>query len=139
MHPLQARRYTARVTSGLANSFSLRLAITASDPPAGSTAADPRLWAARIADARDRARRRLRGTPWRLNADVPATELTRRWQPGPRALAGVSRAIDLGQIRVPAASQVIRLAWTLTDLAGKQAPGPGECDQALACHLGISA
>jgi magnesium chelatase family protein len=135
---LQARRYVARVTADLGGCFNLRLATGTLPAPSGTTAADPQLWAARVADARERAGRRLRGTPWRLNTDIPGPHLIRRWQPEPHALAEVSRAVDLGRISRSASNQVIRLAWTLADLAGKHTPGAGECGQALTFQLGIT-
>jgi magnesium chelatase family protein len=135
--PLQARRYTARLTSDLGRYFSLRLTVTGENPP-GRAEPDPHLWAARVADARDRARHRLRDTNWQRNADIPAPELTRHWQPGTRAIASLTRAVDLGQVSRPAAAQVIRLAWTLADLAGQPKPGPDEIQHALTLQLGTT-
>lgn len=94
--------------------------------------------AARVADARYRARRRLRDTPWQANGDIPAAQLRRSWPPTAEALAPVSRAADLGEISARAAHQVIRVAWTLADLAGSARPGPDECGQALAFQLGVA-
>jgi magnesium chelatase family protein len=91
------------------------------------------VWAARVADARDRARRRLGGTPWRVNADIPGTEIARSWRPAAGAFTEVARATDLGQISSRSVIEVARLAWTL---AAKPRPGTGECRQALAFHLG---
>jgi magnesium chelatase family protein len=46
--------------------------------------------------------------------------------------------VDLGEISSRAANQVIRVAWTLADLAGRDRPGAEECGQALAFQLGVS-
>ena len=54
--------------------------------------------AARVAAARRRAADRLRDTPWRLNAEIPGSELRRSFRPAPGALAPLERAMDLGQI-----------------------------------------
>jgi len=94
--------------------------------------------AERVAAARDRARHRLKRTPWEINADVPGAELRRSYRPTAEALAPVSRAVDLGEISARAAYLVVRVAWTLADLAGAARPGPDECGQALAFQLGVA-
>ena len=94
--------------------------------------------AARVAAARERARRRLDGTPWRVNADIPGAQLRRCYQPTAEALAPISRAVDLGEISPRAAHQIIRVAWTLADLAGETRPGAPECGLALAFQLGVA-
>ena len=94
--------------------------------------------AARVAEARYRARRRLKDTPWQANSDIPAAQLRRSWPPTAEAVAPVSRAVDLGEISARAAHQVIQVAWTLADLAGATRPGPDECGQALAFQLGVA-
>jgi magnesium chelatase family protein len=71
-----------------------------------------------------------------MNADIPGAELRRSWLPAAGALAPVSRGVELGEISAHAANQVVRLAWTLADLAGEGRPGPEECGQALAFQLG---
>ena len=93
---------------------------------------------ARVAAARDRAARRLAGTPWRLNAEVPASELRRHWPPGPGALSHVERALERGQISARGVAKVIRVAWTLADMTGKPRPGRDECDTALCLWLGVT-
>jgi hypothetical protein len=56
--------------------------------------------AGRVAAARERAAARLHGTPWRLNAEIPGSELRRSFPPAPGSLAPLERAMDLGQISV---------------------------------------
>jgi magnesium chelatase family protein len=92
----------------------------------------------RVAAARARARHRLNGTPWQVNSDIPAAELRRSYPPLPEAIAPINRAVDLGENSARAACQVVRVAWTLADLAGKSRPGADECGQALAFQLGTT-
>jgi magnesium chelatase family protein len=139
---LQARRYRARLAAELGSHIGIFLDIT---PPApGMPGAGPghqdadAISAERVAAARDRARHRLQDTPWQANGDVPAAQLRRSWPPTAEAFAPVSRAVDLGEISARAAHQVIRVAWTLADLAGNPRPGPDECGQALAYQLGVA-
>jgi magnesium chelatase family protein len=140
--PLQARRYRARLTTELGSHIGVWLEVTRSghnlavseqqnsDPDATS--------AARVAAARDRAHHRLTGTPWRVNADIPGAELRRSYQPTAEAIAPIARAVDLGEISPRAAYHVIRVAWTLADLAGAARPDAEECGQALAFQLGVT-
>ena len=76
--------------------------------------------------------------PGRPTATSPPPQLRRSWPPTAEAFAPVSRAVDLGEISARAAHQVIRVAWTLADLAGTARPGPDECGQALAFQLGVA-
>lgn len=139
---LQARRYRARLAGELGSHIGISLhpgASGADEPHTGALAGDAdALSAARVAAARQRARRRLQDTPWRVNADIPGEQLRRSYQAAAEALAPISRAVDLGEISVRAAHQVLRVAWTLADLAGKTRPEAEECGQALAFQLGVT-
>ena len=142
--PLQARRYRARFTGVLGSYIAIWL--HAAQPgkagPGSAEAGGPGdadvVLAARVAAARQRARRRLDGTPWRASADIPGAQLRRCYQPTAEALAPISRAVDLGEISPLAAHQVIGVAWTLADLAGEARPGAQECGLALAFGLGVA-
>ena len=93
--------------------------------------------AMRVVQARDRAARRLRDTPWRLNAEVPGSELRRTWPPAPGSLTAVERSLDRGQISARGVVKVIRVAWTFADLAGRSRPTQDDCDAALGLWLGV--
>jgi magnesium chelatase family protein len=93
--------------------------------------------AARVAQARHRAARRLAGTPWRVNAEVPGSELRRSYAPGRDALAPVERAMELGEISARGLHKIVRVSWTLADLAGKDRPTVDECGYALGLWLGV--
>jgi magnesium chelatase family protein len=94
--------------------------------------------AKRVAAARDRAARRLAGTPWRLNAEIPGSELRRAFTPEHGALKSLDRAMELGQVSARGADKVVRVAWSVADLAGKPRPGAGEVDFAIALWLGLN-
>ena len=95
--------------------------------------------AARVAAAQERTAARLTGTPWRLNAEIPGSELRRVFPPAPGALAPLERAMDLGRISARGVDRVIRVAWTLADLAGIARPTVSETSYALALWLGAGA
>jgi magnesium chelatase family protein len=140
--PLAARRYRGRFISELGSNIAIWLDVPQTRPIAAGPGEPARhadaISAAHVAAARDRARRRLSGTPWRINADIPGAELRRSYQPAAEAIAPVSRAVDLGEISAQAAHHIVRVAWTLSDLAGTDQPGLHECGQALAFHLGVT-
>jgi magnesium chelatase family protein len=92
----------------------------------------------RVAAARDRARRRLAGSPWRTNGELPGPELRRRWPIGADALAALREALRRGQLSARGVDRVMRLAWTITDLGGSDRPGPLHVGEALAYRAGAS-
>src|ERR1700733_119732 len=94
--------------------------------------------AGRVAAARDRAARRLAGTPWRLNAEIPGAELRRAFPPEQGALKSLDRAMELGQASARGADKIVRVAWSVADLAGKPCPGAGEIDVAIGLWLGVT-
>ena len=59
-----------------------------------------------------------------------------RFPPSPGSLAPLERAMDLGQISARGVDRVIRVAWTLADLAGIARPTVGETSYALGLWLG---
>lgn len=94
--------------------------------------------AGRVAAARDRAARRLEGTPWRLNAEIPGAEIRRAFWPEPGAAVPLERAVALGQVSSRSADRIVALSWTLADLAGIDRPRLAEIGSALRLWLGVA-
>ena len=94
--------------------------------------------AQRVAAARDRSAARLAGTPWRVNAEVPGAVLRRTFAPKPDSLASLDRAMELGQVTARGADKIIRVAWTLADLADQPQPGPDQVNLAIGLWLGVA-
>jgi magnesium chelatase family protein len=93
--------------------------------------------AERVAAARERSAARLAGTAWRLNAEVPGAQLRRTFPPQVGALKSLDRAMELGQVSARGADKIVRVAWSLSDLAGKDRPGPDEVNLAIGLWLGV--
>jgi len=91
---------------------------------------------ARVEAARARTRERLAGTKWTVNGDVPGPALRRRWPIDPRVLRSVSLASDQGRLSTRGIDRVLRVAWTLADLAGIDRPGLEQVEEALEFRLG---
>lgn len=92
---------------------------------------------ARVIEARGAMAERLRGTPWRVNAEVPG-----RWLRGSTArlpksaTAVLDHALSRGSLTVRGYDRTLRLAWTIADLAGRSAPGREEVAHALVLRGG---
>jgi magnesium chelatase family protein len=133
---LERRRYTARLSGPLLDRVDLRVTLRRPRPSelmTGAPGESTALVAARVAAARDRTLRRLRDTPWTVNAEVPGAALRRRWPPDPAAETLLAAALrDGAGLSLRGADRVLRVAWTLTDLAGRGRPGRPEVAQALA-------
>jgi len=72
--------------------------------------------AARVLQARDRQAQRLRNTPWRTNGEVAGPWL-RSQLPLPKDLTPLERALNRGLLSARGVDKVLRLAWTIADLA----------------------
>jgi len=139
--PAARRRYLGRISGPLLDRVDVKIELE----PVGrkellndrNFAESSRTVALRVAQARDRAARRLRGTPWRLNGEVPGSELRRTWPPAPGALTVIERSLERGQISARGVVKVIRVAWTIADLAGQPRPTKDECHAALGLWLGV--
>ena len=139
--PAMRRRYLGRISGPLLDRVDVKIElepVTRKELLNDRTFAESsRTVALRVIQARDRAAHRLRGTPWRLNAEVPGSELRRAWPPAPDSLAAVERSLERGQISARGVVKVVRVAWTIADLAGRPRPTSEDCDAALGLWLGV--
>jgi magnesium chelatase family protein len=90
--------------------------------------------AERVVVARERMASRLAGTPWRLNADVPGHVLRRRWRLPWEVVGEAERMLERGTLTARGVDRVLRVAWTVADLAGRDAPDTGDVRLALECR-----
>lgn len=128
--PEQRRRYFGKLSGPLLDRVDLQLEVPAArsvDAPGESTATVAR----RVARARAAQRARWEGTPWRMNGDVPGRALHARLGPDRSLVSELDRAVDRGTLSLRGADRVLRVAWTLADLAGRAAPSRGDVAQAL--------
>ncbi|GAA1950492.1 YifB family Mg chelatase-like AAA ATPase [Agromyces allii] len=142
--PNTRRRYLARISGPLLDRIDLQLKVPrlsaahlrgASDRP-GMTSAEAR---AKVAEARATAAERLRGTPWRTNAQMPGPWLrgAGRLHPGGHATAALDRSLERGGITMRGYDRVLKTAWTLADLAGAARPDAGHIGNALFFRQGF--
>ncbi len=139
--PAVRRRYLGRISGPLLDRIDVKIELE----PVGrrellndrTFAESSRTVALRVIQARDRAAHRLRGTPWRVNAEVPGSELRRTWPPAPGSLAVLERSLERGLITARGVVKVIRVAGTIADRAGRPRPTSDDCESALGLWLGV--
>ncbi|CAL9430733.1 Competence protein ComM [Streptomyces sp. enrichment culture] len=131
------RRYQARLSGPLLDRVDLRVEVERVTRAGLAACGTPGETTATVADrvrsARERAAARLDGTPWRTNSEVPGRELRRRWYAVPGALDEAERGLERGALTARGLDRVLRVAWTVADLAGHDRPDA--TDVALALHL----
>jgi magnesium chelatase family protein len=81
--------------------------------------------------ARQAQRDRFTGLGWVLNGDVPGAWLRGRWRLAPRITKDLDLALDRGRLSIRGYDRVLRVAWSLSDLAGSERPGRDDVGQAL--------
>ncbi|UQX03219.1 YifB family Mg chelatase-like AAA ATPase [Streptomyces sp. RerS4] len=136
------RRYQARLSGPLLDRVDLRVEVepvTRSDLLGrGGRGESTETVAGRVREARDRAAARLDGTPWRLNSEVPGHELRTRWPAGPGAMAQAERDMERGLLTARGLDRVLRVAWTVADLRGRERPDALDVAVALELRTGIA-
>ncbi|MFD7030427.1 YifB family Mg chelatase-like AAA ATPase [Streptomyces sp. NPDC059917] len=140
--PSAVRRYQGRLSGPLLDRVDLRVEVEPvgrSDLVGGGGPGEASAAVAlRVAGARARAAERLAGTPWRVNSEVPGHELRTRWLPAPGALAQAERDLERGLLTARGLDRVLRVAWTVSDLAGKDRPDARDVAVALELRTGIA-
>ncbi|MFJ3926981.1 YifB family Mg chelatase-like AAA ATPase [Streptomyces sp. NPDC090022] len=140
--PSVIRRYQSRLSGPLMDRVDLRVEVepvSRSDLLGrGGRGEASSTVAARVAEARARAADRLAGTPWTVNSEVPGHELRTRRRPVPGALDQAERDLERGLLTARGLDRVLRVAWTVADLAGKDRPDALDMAVALELRTGIA-
>ena len=93
--------------------------------------------AARVAEARQRAAVRWQQTDHRVNGAVPGTLLRSRvWRPPAAVTRSVEDFLERGTISARGFDRVLRISWTIADLAGRDRPGAADIAEALFYRTG---
>ncbi|HWM39776.1 MAG TPA: YifB family Mg chelatase-like AAA ATPase [Streptomyces sp.] len=139
--PSSIRRYRARLSGPLMDRVDLRVPVNplsrselAGLHGAAETTAEI---AQRVLAARERAAERYAETPWVANSDVPGHELRTRWPAEPGALGRAEEEMEHGLLTARGLDRVLRVAWTVADLAGHDRPTAQDVDCALELRTGI--
>lgn len=141
--PQVRRRYQHRLSGPLLDRIDVRVTVDPVPHAELFDVAGPRetsaVVAERVAVARAAATARWRGTTWQVNGDVPGAALRAAPWVLPRAAVAPAEAfLQRGQLSARGFDRVLRLAWTVADLAGHTVPDSGDVAEALFFRTGRS-
>lgn len=138
--PRAKRQYAARVSRAVLDRVDIHREVTrASQAGIDQTlerAQPSSVVAGRVAAARERQHRRLVGTPYRCNGELPSSMVRKRLPVQPEAVAALEQRLRAHSINARTADRVLRLAWTLADLDGLDVPEVQQVDTALRLRSG---
>jgi magnesium chelatase family protein len=132
--PRARRDYMGKLAGPLLDRVDLQLQMSAVSrvglfAPKGEPSAEV---AARVASARSLQAERLANTPWRLNGEVPGPMMREGFLNLPTAATvDLERALERGILTLRGYDRVLKIAWTVTDLAGGGTPNRGDVGLAL--------
>ncbi|AGL20366.1 YifB family Mg chelatase-like AAA ATPase [Actinoplanes sp. N902-109] len=138
---LTRRRYLSKVSGPLLDRIDIQIKLRpvravqlmTSEEPAEPSATV----AVRVAAARTAAAARWSQWGWRLNAEVPGPHLRRPpFKLAPGHTASLRSSLDRGSLSARGFDRILRLAWTVADLSGLDAPGGAEVDEAAQLRMG---
>ena len=140
--PMAIRRYLGRLSGPLLDRIDIELHLLRVSV-AGREQSAPGLTTQaareRVQAARERSAHRLRGTPWSRNANVPGTWL----RDGPATPSSAVRrpldaALHRGSLTLRGYDRVLRVAWSLADLAGRSQLSAEDLGRALYLKKGLT-
>ncbi|MCS6712327.1 YifB family Mg chelatase-like AAA ATPase [Brachybacterium sp. EF45031] len=131
---LQRRRYAARLSGPVLDRIDLRIDVPPADTRrvmTGGGEESSAVIAARVAAARRRQEDRFADLPFRRNCEIPGPLLRRDFRAAPAEQRLLQHAVEAGRLSLRGHDRVMRVAWTLADLAGADRPGADHVGQAL--------
>ena len=137
--PMMIRRYAAKISGPIRDRIDivqafrpLRKAFVRIGTGEAESSA---VVAARVLEARARQARRLEDTEWQTNGEVPGPHL-RKQLPLPVGAKMLDDAVRGGRVSSRGVDKVLRLAWSLADLAARDRPTAEDLAAALAMRRG---
>ena len=132
--PHERRRYLARLSGPLMDRVDLRVRMRPITAMSVAEVGEPESTATvrtRVARARERAAERWAGQGWASNAQVPGPVLRREFALPKKVTAVLDRGLNLGALTGRGVDRTLRVAWTLSDLAGTERPDADHVAAAL--------
>lgn len=126
---LARRRYFSRLSGPLLDRVDIQVEVMPVARGASESGESTDAVAARVLEARGRARARFEGLPWFLTSHAPPSWL-REFTPRASVVV-VHEALDRGRLSARGADRALRIAWTLSDLEGLKAPSPDHVARAM--------
>jgi magnesium chelatase family protein len=95
--------------------------------------------AERVAKARSAASARWSVDGWRVNAEVPGPQLRRPpWRLPAADTEALRTSLDRGSVSARGFDRILRTAWTVCDLDGRDRPDAADVHEAAALRMGES-
>jgi magnesium chelatase family protein len=144
--PMARRRYQQRLSGPLLDRIDLHVTVhpvpradLLGGPGAATAGESSDVVSARVLSARNAAAARWSDHGWATNSLAVGSVLrSGRWRPPRQALHLAEQALDRGVLSARGFDRVLRMAWTVCDLAGRSAPGSGDIAEALSYRTGTS-
>ena len=139
--PVQRRRYLGRISGPLLDRIDIQIKLqplSAAQLMTATVPAEPsEVVAERVAKARAAAVARWSAGGWRINAEVPGPQLRRPpWRLPPADTVALRQGLDRGTLSARGFDRVVRLAWSIADLDGRDRPGRADVDEAAQLRMG---
>lgn len=136
--PTVRRKYLGRLSGPLLDRVDLQVEVrpVGGVDRSGGPGESTRVVARRVAAAREAARTRLAGTGWTTNAEVPGAWLRDALGPGREINDLMDTALANGTLSLRGVDRVLRVGWTIADLAGRDAPTVDDVGNALGLRRG---
>lgn len=124
--PSMKNKYMGKISGPLSDRLDLRMELNSVNAStalgSGSITETSAEIATQVRIARQRTKNRLANTPWQLNSQVPGTYLRNQL----RLKESVTKQLDLslnrGLVSMRGYDRILRLAWSVADLAGSKIP-----------------
>jgi magnesium chelatase family protein len=132
--PSERRRYFGRLSGPLLDRVDIRVRMRPSTAIAAAGIDEPESTAdvrTRVRTARERAAERWQAHGWLTNAEVPGPVLRRDFPLPRQATTLLDRGLAAGAVTSRGADRCLRVAWTLSDLAGRDLPTADDVAAAL--------
>lgn len=135
--PMLRRRYLSRLSGPLLDRVDIQLRVSRVSaavligPSDGSDAMSSATARALVEQARGAAAERLAGTGWHVNAEVSGAYLRGELRLPPAARSALDSALERGALSMRGYDRVLRLAWTVCDIAGHTVPRREDVGEAL--------
>jgi magnesium chelatase family protein len=139
--PSARRRYLGRISGPLMDRIDIQIRLmplSAAQLMIGSAPAESSAAVAeRVAKARAAAAARWSADGWRVNAEVPGPQLRRPpWRLAAGHTAALRTNLDRGLLSARGFDRVLRLAWTVADLDGRDRPDGEDVHEAQQLRMG---
>ena len=139
--PSERRRYLGRISGPLLDRIDIQITLLPLSAAQLMTTTGPgessATVAERVAKARAAAAARWAADGWRVNAEVPGPQLRRPpWRLSPQDTAALRIGLDRGFLSARGFDRILRVAWTIADLDGRERPTGTDVNEAAQLRMG---